>query len=170
MELIHNEFCTALSITGVDALLVRELSCLQSSPLKGMQMQGCSVAEITITALHPPRPAGKATLLWVLHHPSLEQDEFQFSPLCSSINLDAIPPLQWHRSTLSPWQIHFHFLLLDRISPLINQGGLEQWFQCGQGNLLPGEDDHHADLIPLIGNFQDLVDPSCFVGAITELS
>ncbi|KAI1236010.1 hypothetical protein IHE44_0002105 [Lamprotornis superbus] len=38
-----------------------------------------------------------------------------------------------------------------RISPFIDQGGLDQGFQCGQGNLLPGKDNHHADLIPLIG-------------------
>lgn len=167
MELIHNEFWASFR---VDVLLRRKLSFLESSPLKGMQMQCWCVAKITIT-LHciPPGLADKATLLWVLHHSRLEQD-VQVFPTLLLHQFGCNSPLQWHGNTLSPWQIHFHFLLLHWISPFINQGGLDQWFQGGQWNFLPGQDDHHADLIPLIGYFQDLVDPSCFVGAITELS
>lgn len=90
--------------------------------------------------------------------------------VCCNNRIWCNSPFQWHERMFSPWQIHLHFLLFHRISPFINQGGLDQGFQRGQGNLLPGKDNHHADLIPLIGNFQDLVDPSCFIGAITELS
>lgn len=90
---VHNEFCTTLSITGVDALLVRELCCLQSSPLKWMQMQGWSATEITIIALQPPGPAGKATLLWVLQQPRM-------SKMSSSFPHSA-PPSVWMQFPLS---------------------------------------------------------------------
>ncbi|PKU35233.1 hypothetical protein llap_14463 [Limosa lapponica baueri] len=57
-----------------------------------------------------------------------------------------------------------------RISPFINQRGFDQRFQCGQWNFLSGENDHHTNLISLIWYFQNLIDTTCFIGAITELS
>lgn len=70
--------------------------------------------------------------------------------------------------SLSPGQVHFHLLLLYRVCPLFQQLCFNQWLQCGQWNFLSGQYQHHTYRISLIWYFQDLVDATSFIGAITK--